>query len=137
MNVVIGVGANCGDRKVAVENALCWLHSQLRESEASAIYETPCARKTGKEYMNAVIAGVYPGLLEQLQDSLKEYEEKMGRTSECRERGEVPMDLDIVICDNSVVKEWDFRQRFFIIGYEEIRDHYISLMSPPVISGIE
>lgn len=118
IKVVIGIGSNCGDRKAKVEEGLEWLKSQLMQTKSSTIYETPCALKAGKPYMNSVIFGYFSGDAFQLENLLKEKEESMGRDSECRKRGDVPIDMDIVICDNEIYKEWDYRQKFFRIGYE-------------------
>ncbi|MCH5224494.1 MAG: 2-amino-4-hydroxy-6-hydroxymethyldihydropteridine diphosphokinase [Muribaculaceae bacterium] len=120
VNVVISIGSNCGDRYKNVETALEWLKSILIEVQCSEIYETPCALKSGSPYVNAVLKGVYQGLGYDLEERLKEKEHQMGRNVECRKRGEVPVDIDIVVMDGEVVKEWDFRQKFFQIGYIQI-----------------
>ena len=120
ISVTISVGSNCGDRHKLVEEAVEWLQSVLMQTRASEIYETPCAKATGKPYMNAVVKGFYQGDGMQLEELLKDKERSMGRTSECRERGDVPIDMDLVVCDGMVYKEWDFRQKFFRIGYSQI-----------------
>lgn len=120
ISLVIGIGSNCGDRKVLVESAVEWLQKILMQTKCSEIYETPCALKVGKPYMNAVISGFFDGDAFQLNDLLKEKEHEMGRTAECRDKGDVPIDMDIVICNNEVFKDWDYRQKFFRIGYEQI-----------------
>lgn len=90
------------------------------QTKCSSIYETPCALESGKQYMNAVISGFYQGDGIELGDILKEKEHEMGRTSECRGKGLVPIDLDIVVMNGDIVKPWDYRQKFFRIGYDEI-----------------
>ena len=120
VKVVLSIGANCGARKETVGRAISWLREILRDLKSSEIYETPCVGKDGAPYMNAVVSGVYTGGLKELESSLKHYELEKGRTSECRERGEVPLDIDIVMADEKVLKEWDFRQKFFNLGYSEI-----------------
>ena len=120
ISLVIGIGSNCGDRKALVESAVEWLQKILMQTKCSEIYETPCALKVGKPYMNAVISGFFDGDAFQLNDLLKEKEHEMGRTAECRDKGDVPIDMDIVICNNEVFKDWDYRQKFFRIGYEQI-----------------
>lgn len=120
ISLVIGIGSNCGDRKAFVESAVEWLQKILMQTKCSEIYETPCALKVGKPYMNAVISGFFDGDAFQLNDLLKEKEHEMGRTAECRDKGDVPIDMDIVICNNEVFKDWDYRQKFFRIGYEQI-----------------
>ena len=120
VSVIIGVGSNCGNRKELVETAISWLKGILMQVECSDIYETPCALKVGKPYLNAVVKGFYNGDGMQLQDVLKDKEKVMGRTAACRDKGDVPIDMDIVVCNEEIWKEWDFRQKFFKIGYDQI-----------------
>lgn len=124
VKLVISIGSNCGDRKALVEEALIWLKRLLIEPQSSSIYETPCAKNSGKPYMNAVISGIYQregiDVKDYLENLLKDKEQKMGRTAQCREKGEVPIDMDIVILNGDIVRPWDYRQKFFQIGYQEI-----------------
>lgn len=120
ISVVIGIGSNYGNRKVSILNAIEWLEKVLLQTKCSSVYETPCALKVGKPYMNVVIMGYYQGDGFQLDDLLKDKEREMGRTAELRKKGDVPIDMDIVIMDGEVVKDWDYRQKFFQIGYNEI-----------------
>ena len=120
VSVVISIGSNYGDRESNMKIALTWLEKELMQVKSSRIYETPCALKAGKPYLNAVISGFYQGDGFQLENLLKEKEREMGRNFQCREKGDVPIDIDLVICDRVIKKEWDFRQKFFQIGYKEL-----------------
>lgn len=120
ISVIIGIGSNCGDRYKHVSEGLSWLKTVLMQTECSEIYETPCALKQGKPYLNAVIKGFFSGDGFQLDDILKEKERAMGRDSECRQRGDVPIDMDIVVCDGVIRKPWDYRQKFFRIGLAQV-----------------
>ena len=121
VKVIISVGSNCGDRRRKVEEALKWLKTILIQTRESEIYETPCAANSGRPYMNAVIEGYYQGQGYALDGCLKEKEKEMGRTSECREKGDVPVDIDLVVCDGNIFKPWDYRQKFFRIGLDRLR----------------
>lgn len=124
VKVVISIGSNCGDREALVEEAISWLKKLLVQSKCSSIYETPCAKNTDKPYMNAVVSGFYQGegidIKDTLESLMKEKEHQMGRTAECREKGQVPIDMDLVLLNGDVIKDWDYRQKFFQIGYQEI-----------------
>ena len=120
VSVVLGIGSNCGDREKLVKNTISWLSTILMQTVSSSVYETPDAVKTGKPYLNAVVKGFFEGNGIELEDLLKEKEHSMGRTAECRQKGDVPIDIDIVIMNDEVVKDWDFRQKFFQTGYKQI-----------------
>lgn len=101
--------------------AIYWIKTILNQTKCSEIYETPCALQQGKPYLNAVVKGFYQGTGQELEEILKDKEREMGRTSKCREKGEVPIDIDIVILDGDIAKAWDYRQKFFQIGYSQIQ----------------
>ena len=120
--VVISIGSNCGKREELVKEAIEWLKSILFQFSESEVYETPCAKLSGKPYMNAVVEGFYQGDGINLEDLIKEKEHNMGRTAECRQRGDVPIDMDIVIMNGDIVKPWDYRQRFFQLGFSQLQN---------------
>lgn len=119
--IIASIGSNCGDRKKNVALALLELNSLLQPGFVSSeIYETTCARHSGKDYMNAVVKGYFLGDLRELVAGLKTIEEKMGRNLDCRKRGDVPVDIDVVVWNGEILKDWDFRQKFFKRGLEQI-----------------
>lgn len=120
VKVTVSVGSNCGDREALVKKAVDWLSQELLQVKKSSVYETPCAKNTGKPYINCVVEGFFQGIGFDLDNLLKDKEMEMGRHAGCRQRGDVPIDMDIVIMDGDVVKPWDYRQKFFQIGYQEI-----------------
>ena len=121
VSVVISIGSNYGDKKNSVEKVIEWLRREvLMQMKVSEIYETPCALNEDCSYFNAVVSGFYQGTGQELEEILKDRESQMGRNSKMKEEKKVPIDLDIVIMNGEVVKEWDFRQKFFRYGYSQI-----------------
>ncbi len=118
--VVIGVGSNCGDRDAAMADAIRELLGLLSGGRASSVYETPAAGGGTRPYLNAVVAGVTTLPDAELNRRLKRYEVLHGRDLASRLRGDVPIDLDLVLSGGEVVRPRDFSQRFFRIGYEEL-----------------
>ena len=119
--MAISIGSNTGPREESVKEAIAEVGRLLDgEVRFSSLYETPCAKAGKKPYINAVVVGDFAGEIDELEMRLKEYEIRRGRTAEARERGEVPIDIDIVIAGSRVLKEWDYRQKFFKKGYEEV-----------------
>lgn len=120
--LVISVGSNFGDRFTNVSEALKKLQSLLENHKSSGIYETEAIGKSygGTPYMNAVIAGEYPGDVNELNTRLKNYESECGRNEITRSAGNVPVDLDIVICNKDILRARDFESDYFKRGYKEI-----------------
>jgi 2-amino-4-hydroxy-6-hydroxymethyldihydropteridine diphosphokinase len=116
--VVISVGSNVNYGNVA--KACGWLTTVLENAYCSRLYETPAVNGKGRPYVNAVISGYINSDLDQFNMILKEYEISAGRDDSCRKAGIVPIDIDIVVFKGEVIREWDYRQTFFKIGYSEL-----------------
>lgn len=115
--VVISIGSNCGYDNVSA--ACGWLLSILDSAESSCLYETPAVNGGSHRYVNAVVKGKTDMGFDRLNEMFKQYEVSAGRDEACREKGIVPVDIDIVLFSGKVIREWDFRQTFFKIGYSE------------------
>lgn len=116
--VFLSVGSNC--RRDNVRIACEWLGRELRSAHISSIYDTPAVNGGCGNYANAVIRGITDKDFHTLNECLKKFETSLGRSPELKSAGIVPVDIDIVIYDGDVVREWDFRQSFFRIGFLEL-----------------
>lgn len=120
ISVVLSLGSNYGDRRGNVEDAMEWLVGVLEEEMCSEIYETLPVGHVGSNYFNAVVAGVFKGSVDELNSLCKEYEISHGRDDESRRLKRVPVDIDIVIAGEEVLRPRDYRCPFFRKGYEAI-----------------
>ena len=118
--VVLSLGSNCGNRNAQVSKAMTWLSSLLADVSSSPVYETPEAYGRGDLYMNAVVKGETPIPIEALNRLFKDYEYAHGRDCASRRKGEVPIDIDIVIAGDDILRPRDFNQQFFQIGYRQL-----------------
>lgn len=116
------MGSNCGDKISNVKLALDWLRVN-RDVELiaySGIYETPEIHGRAITYMNAVASISFDLKSEEINSEFKKYEISFGRTEDCRRSGLVPIDIDIVLLNNEVLRPMDYNSLFFSIGYNEI-----------------
>lgn len=88
--------------------------------KASRVYSTRPLNNKGNDYANAVISGDCDDNYETINASLKRHEAECGRDEACKMSGNVPIDLDIVVWNGKVMREKDYNQDFFKIGWEEI-----------------
>lgn len=72
-------------------------------------------------YFNAVSVFSADTPADELKLILKAYELTHGRTSEARSKGLVPIDLDLVIVNNEIVRRSDYDEEYFQIGYRQIK----------------
>ena len=114
---IFSIGSNYGDRHLNVSNGLKWLSLLLTDFRSSHIYATPDCHGGVKEYLNAVACGSTFSSPQDLEQLCKRYEAACGRDEEMRKNGNVPIDIDLVIFDNRVLRPNDFKREFFKIGY--------------------
>ena len=118
--VYIGMGSNTPDATKQMCDAIDWLMTQLDEVASSDVYSTPPLSGIGADYLNAVATGLTAMNCDQLNLLLKDYERQAGRTPQSKLSGQVPIDLDIVVWDGTVVREKDFSYDFFQRGYQQL-----------------
>ncbi|MDE7420649.1 MAG: 2-amino-4-hydroxy-6-hydroxymethyldihydropteridine diphosphokinase [Muribaculaceae bacterium] len=117
---IFSIGSNCGNRHANVSEGLKWLSMHLMDFRSSSIYATPDCHGGVKEYFNAVAIGTTNESPENLEQLCKQYELSCGRNDEMRKSGNVPIDIDLVVYGDKVIRPNDFKREFFRIGYEMI-----------------
>lgn len=118
--VVVSFGSNTADKKANIVAAIDWFASLTADLKSSDIYETTAVGNGVGSYMNAVAIGLTSCDLAYLRAETKRYEERCGRDIECRIRGEVPIDIDIVMWERGIERPADYSHDFFQIGYSEL-----------------
>lgn len=117
-DLTLCLGSNCSPR--FVEEAIEWLGHHIHGVRSSGLYRTMPLKGYGEPYCNAVVAGSTEMTEMQCTRLFKQYELDSGRDSACRAAGKVPIDIDIVIWNGSVVRERDYTQDYFKIGYARL-----------------
>ena len=118
--VTLSFGSNHGDRMRNVAAAIGWFQTVATGCRVSSIYETPDVTGHGAPYMNAVASGCTELDYCALNRLAKDFEVEYGRDADCRKRGVVPIDIDIVIWKSETLRPLDFSREVFQIGYREI-----------------
>lgn len=121
MRFVIVIGSNCGNRIAYIETALSCISFLSSIQKASGIYESPDCMGSNRRYLNKVVEIETTEYSEyDLVEKFKELEKKCGRDSKAKERGEVCLDIDIVIANGEIRRPLDFKASYFQKGYKEI-----------------
>lgn len=127
-HLYLSIGSNRS--KEDVEKAAIWLKNLLTGFNCSDIYRTPAVNsKIISSYDNAVASGYTDREISLFNNMIKQYEISCGRDSRARSRGEVPIDIDIVIAGNKILRQRDFDQHFFQIGYLKLSRSVIEYQS--------
>lgn len=121
MILTVVIGSNSGDREANIKKALISIEETARLCSRSRIYETPDCFGFGLKYLNIVIQIETGSLsLDVFQKKMKELERQCGRNEESRKRGEVCIDIDIVLVDTEILREADYKAAYFQKGYKEL-----------------
>lgn len=117
--VVIGIGSNAPDREARMKEGIAQLHQFLNHVVTSEIYETvSISPRDASPFLNAVAGATTTLSRSALIDRLKEIERLAGRHEAAP--GIVTLDLDLVIFNGQIIRDRDFEQAYFNIGYRQL-----------------
>lgn len=117
---VISIGSNAVDKAERLAFGFDELGSRVDVVARSQAYVTPALNGRDADYLNAVAVVRTDVDLDSLSALLKHIETLSGRTPQSKMSGVVPLDLDTVIADGTVVRPGDFNQQYFQIGWNQI-----------------
>lgn len=120
-SIVLSIGSNSVDREWQISNCVEWLKKLIHKMEQSSVYNSEAANGVDADYLNTVIKGYCNEDYESISASLKQYETVCGRTPMSKTEGIIPLDIDIVIWDDEIVRARDFAQPYFQKGWNEIK----------------
>lgn len=120
LKYIVSLGSNVDECETNIREALDRLRSLHNVTAVSDIYMTEPVNGSKGAYANAVVQLFSIKSQDALDSEFKEYERSHGRDAKSRSEGRVPIDLDIVIVENEIIRPRDYIQSFFRIGYDQI-----------------
>lgn len=104
--VVIMLGSNAGDRNANIDKALQALTGLMTISRISRRLDSPDINGIYADYLNLVAVGHTQLDLDDLNEQLKNLEQRLGRDRSMP--GVVTIDIDTVIYDGHIVKPKEY-----------------------------
>jgi 2-amino-4-hydroxy-6-hydroxymethyldihydropteridine diphosphokinase len=101
---VVGLGANLGDRRLALRSAVAALRGLGEVRAVSALFETTAVGPPQPDYLNAAVELEYRGAPLQLLDALLAIERAHGRARRVK-WGPRTLDLDLLYSPGIIVSE--------------------------------
>ena len=117
---VMSLGSNSVDRHEQMAAAIDAVSSLLNVSRRSPVYETKPWGGGDNLYLNCVIAGETSMNFEQVNAFAKDWERQSGRDEAAKKAGIVPIDIDIVIWNDDVLRHKELERDYFMRGYRSI-----------------
>ena len=115
---IISLASNCEAEKNLPEARLCLEQILVFSHYTNAIWTEPINSKRNDLYLNQLVKASTKLSFEELLSSLKNIEQKMGRTPKERKDGRVRIDLDILAFDD---------ERHHLTDWER---HYVKMLLP-------
>jgi 2-amino-4-hydroxy-6-hydroxymethyldihydropteridine diphosphokinase len=105
----VGIGANVGEAEGTVRSAVVELSTLLDDLHVSSLYRTaPLHHSDQRDFVNAVVSGLWSGSAEALLDTLHELEAKYGRDRSAEFRfGPRRLDLDLLVLGDLITDRKD------------------------------
>ena len=118
-SLVLSIGSNSKDREWQVKNCITWLKGNLDGVTTSYIYNTKADNGVAPDYLTAEMKAKCREELPEITGMLKKYETVCGRTPMSKKKGDIPMDLDIIIWNDEIIREADYNQPYFQIDWQQ------------------
>ncbi len=122
VDVIIGLGANTADSEAQLARVCNFLKQKFLGARFSTIYTTPAegGSEGVPDYCNAVAILSVDCTFDELNAMFKRMEIDAGRTPESKQQGLIPLDIDIVVWGDKIVRPRDFSRRYMRIGLHQL-----------------
>ena len=119
---IISIGSNVPDKEWRIASVCKELESYFCAWEASTLYTTPAVgRCTGlPDYCNAVARIATTDDYDRLKAFFKQKEAEQGRRHDSTLPALVPLDIDIVVWEGTVLRPRDMEQEYMRIGLRQL-----------------
>jgi 2-amino-4-hydroxy-6-hydroxymethyldihydropteridine diphosphokinase len=114
-------GSNTDNARLKISAALDEIRTVADVIAQSEVYTYPSYTGIGKDYCNMVIKGLSDLSLNDFTIFTKQLEKKLGRTSESKASGVMPIDIDIICWNSETIRPSDSTREYFIFGLERCK----------------
>ncbi len=118
---VLLLGSNVADRESRLDAAIRHLEAIADVSCRSAIYVSPDRCGLGEPYANIAVQCDTALDVDAVKEYIADTERLLGRTSQSKATGVMPIDIDLVLWDGRVVSRHDYESSQYIHCISTIR----------------
>lgn len=119
---LLSLGANTPNKHTMLTDTIDRIKELVEVTELTPVYETPAEGSiTAPPYANALLT-IYTDIdYTTLHDTFKEWERAAGRTPQMKLQGIVPLDIDIISWNDTLLKERDMEFAYMQRGLKLLR----------------
>lgn len=116
---LLSLGANTPNKREAITNAIKAIGQIASITAQTPIYETPAEGSiVAQPYANALLLITTAGEYATLRETFKNWEKETGRTPQSKLQGIVPLDIDIIKWNDTLLKERDMEYEYMKKGLQ-------------------
>lgn len=115
--VLISIGSNTTEKHNILTQIIETIGQISHIIAHTPIFDTPaegCSSST--PYANALILASLDENYDILREKFKQWEIDYGRTHQLKQQGIIPLDIDIIMWDNTILKERDMQMNYMKTG---------------------
>lgn len=121
-SALISLGANTPDKEHRLTNAINAIERIATITARSPIYHSEAeGHKKSAPYANALLQIATNTDFDTLHDTFKLWERQAGRTPQSKLQGEIPLDIDIVVWNDNILRQSDLQYDFMQQGMKLMR----------------
>lgn len=114
---LISLGANTADKEIQLQEAIASISRIAHIDACTPIYNTPAEGSVAAApYANALLQISTDSDYDTLNATFKSWEQAAGRTPASKSQGIIPLDVDIIIWDNNIIKQRDMQLSYMKQG---------------------
>lgn len=115
---VICLGSNVDDRDAILARAIIAIGDISTDTSSTRPYACPSYNGLGSTYHNVVMTGKTSRHIDELTALTKQIEVEFGRLPDSKATGIMPLDIDLIIWNDTIVSPEDYNREHFKIGYK-------------------
>lgn len=108
-----------GESKVGGQSVACLFRS-IRFSEA--IYTEPIGLSDSGLFLNQVAVAGTNASLEEVRRAVKAMEKRLGRMSDSKQKGKIPIDIDLLLWNGTILKPADWEKEYVQLLFRSVAD---------------
>lgn len=110
--VILCLGSNwdCESNINSADELLREYFNPIHFSES--VYTEPVGLPASGLFLNQTVIAYTDNGLEEVKQSLKEMEKVLGRMPDSKEKGQIPIDIDLLLWNNEILKPADWEKEY-------------------------
>ena len=118
--IMFGINTDCEANLKSAVSLLRAYFGSIRFSEA--IYTEPIGLSDSGLFLNQVAVAGTNASLEEVRRAVKAMEKRLGRMSDSKQKGKIPIDIDLLLWNGTILKPADWEKEYVQLLFRSVAD---------------